>query len=172
MQANFLNCLQSVLKYEGGYVNHPEDPGGHTNKGVTLKTFRAHYGEERTVDDLKAITDEQLFRIYKDGYWDRMNADDLPAGADLVVFDMAVNAGPGRARELYNETCENWGRPYSYDALSVEKFIAKYTQARERYYRTRAKFKTFGKGWLRRAAACMDEALELAREEWRRANPQ
>src|SRR5690606_40800811 len=66
-------------------------------KGVTLATFRAHYGKSKTVDDLKKITGTQLQKIYKSGYWDKVRGDELPSGVDYAVFDYAVNSGPGQA---------------------------------------------------------------------------
>jgi len=97
MKENFENALGHVLVHEGGYVDHPKDPGGATNRGVTLETFRRFYGENMGKEDLKAITDEQLQHIYKTGYWDKCHCDDLPNGMDYVVFDQAVNSGPGRS---------------------------------------------------------------------------
>ena len=100
MLGNFKRSLGEVLQSEGGYVNHKKDPGGHTNKGVTLRTFRFWYGPDRTVQDLKNITTQQVTRIYREGYWEKVRADELPLGLDLLLFDMAVNAGPGRAIKL------------------------------------------------------------------------
>ena len=97
MQKNFANALKHVLVHEGGYVDHPKDPGGATNKGVTLAVFQRFYGASKSKNDLRAITNEQLEHIYKTGYWDKCRCDDLPAGVDYVVFDQAVNSGPGRA---------------------------------------------------------------------------
>ncbi len=60
MERNFADSLRHVLVHEGGYVDHPKDPGGATNKGVTLAVFQRFHGESMGKDDLKAITDEQL----------------------------------------------------------------------------------------------------------------
>ena len=103
MQANFRKSLKHVLIHEGGYVDHPKDPGGATNKGVTLAVFQRVYGESMGKADLKAITDKQVKHIYKTGYWDKCRCDDLPAGVDYVVFDQAVNSGPGRSARWLQE---------------------------------------------------------------------
>ncbi len=66
-------------------------------KGVTLATFRRHYGKQKTKKDLRNITTRQLQNIYRKGYWDKCKCDDLPAGVDYAVFDAAVNSGPGRS---------------------------------------------------------------------------
>jgi lysozyme family protein len=97
VQGYFEDALKLVLIHEGGYVDHPRDPGGATNKGVTLAVFQRFFGADRSKEDLRAITDEQIQEVYKSGYWDKCKCDDLPAGVDYVVFDQAVNSGPGRS---------------------------------------------------------------------------
>ena len=76
-----------ILKWEGGFVNDPNDSGGATNKGVTLATFRKYKGASATVDDLKAITDEDWTAIFKQMYWDKCRADNIAsqAVANLIV---------------------------------------------------------------------------------------
>lgn len=66
-----------ILRWEGGYGNDPDDRGGATNKGVTIATFRQYYGSNATVEQLKAITDEQWLRIFKTGFWDKFKADNI-----------------------------------------------------------------------------------------------
>lgn len=92
------DCLRFVLRWEGGYVNHPADPGGATNKGVTQRTFdswRLRAGKPRA--DVRTITDEEVHAIYAVDYWLAAKCDTLPAPLDLVTFDTAVNMGVGRA---------------------------------------------------------------------------
>ncbi|MBQ2189089.1 MAG: peptidoglycan domain protein [Bacteroidales bacterium] len=64
-----------LLSWEGGFVNDPDDRGGATNKGVTITTFRSVFGQDKTVDDLKHITDEQWLQVFKKFYWDKCKAD-------------------------------------------------------------------------------------------------
>ena len=97
MNENFGSALEHVLVHEGGWANHPKDPGGATMKGVTLATFRRHYGKNMTKTDLRNISDAELKKIYKAGYWSKCKCGDLPAGVDYAVFDAAVNSGPGRS---------------------------------------------------------------------------
>lgn len=75
-----------ILKWEGGFVNDPLDRGGATNKGVTIGTFLSFY-PNKTVDDLKRITDDQWLTIFKNGYWDPWRADQInnQAVANIVV---------------------------------------------------------------------------------------
>ena len=75
--ANAHKLVPFILKWEGGFVDDPLDRGGATNKGITLKTFQYHFGKNKTVNDLKNITDEQWFEIFKEDFWDRWKADEI-----------------------------------------------------------------------------------------------
>jgi len=103
MEHNFETCLEWLLKHEGGFVNHPEDPGGMTNKGITAKVYARWLDEVMgadaniTEDIMRNIPDAHVAAIYREEYWNRVNGDDLPAGVDWSVFDWAVNSGTGRA---------------------------------------------------------------------------
>ncbi len=94
----FERAFALLAVHEGGYVNHPDDPGGATNKGVTQRTYdnyRARHGLARR--DVRSISDDEVAAIYRVQYWDAIRADDLPEGVAYCVFDAAVNSGPGRA---------------------------------------------------------------------------
>ena len=96
-QSNFGRCLDMLLKHEGGFVNHPKDPGGMTNLGVTRATYEQFLGRAVTEDEMRALTPEDVAPVYKKDYWDKVKGDDLPSGVDWCVFDWAVNSGPARA---------------------------------------------------------------------------
>ena len=83
-----------ILSWEGGFCNVPGDTGGATNKGITIATYRSVFGKERTIDDLKTITDIEWLHIYKMLYWDKWKADNIrsQAIANLLV-DWAWNSG-------------------------------------------------------------------------------
>ena len=94
----FERAFALLAVHEGGYSNHPDDPGGATNRGVTQRTYdsyRARHGRIRC--DVRQITDGEVAEIYRGQYWDAIRGDDLPAGVAYCVFDAAVNSGPGRA---------------------------------------------------------------------------
>ena len=139
MKLNFPPALKFTLGFEGGYVNHPKDPGGHTNKGITLSTLR-RYRPGATVADLKAIPDDLVERIYKDGYWDKVNGDTLAAGVDGATFDYAVNSGPAAAKKSLMASIG--GTPVE----TVKRLCAR----RLSIYKTFRHWSTFGKGWTRR----------------------
>ena len=85
--ADFKELIPFILKWEGGFVNDPLDAGGETNKGVTLTTFRQYFGKERTVNELKAISEEQWIYIFKAGFWNKWRADEIESQsvADILV---------------------------------------------------------------------------------------
>lgn len=96
--ASFDLYLPQLLKFEGGYVDDPADPGGATNLGITLATFQRYapslLGEAPTLDALRALTPEQAGAIYKLEYWDKLDGDQI-ASQPLaeILFDFYVNAG-------------------------------------------------------------------------------
>ena len=166
MQSNYDKCLETILHHEGGYVNHPKDPGGETNLGVTKRVYEEHGGTK----DMKDLTVEDVAPIYKSGYWDKMKGDSLPNGLDLCVFDFGVNAGPGRAAKylqtMIGSTPDGGIGPMTLKAVSeyVEKHglvkaIENYQDARQSYYEKLSTFDTFGRGWTRR----VDETTQLAK---------
>ena len=87
-----------IQAFEGGYSNHPSDKGKETNRGITIATFRCVYGQNKTVADLKALTDEQWMHIFKTLYWDKCRADEIKnqSVANLLV-DFAWGSGTARA---------------------------------------------------------------------------
>ncbi|WP_246738825.1 glycoside hydrolase family 108 protein [Mesorhizobium sp. NZP2234] len=90
--------LARVLAHEGGYSNHPKDPGGATMKGVTQRVYDGYRkGRGLATRSVKGITTDELNEIYDRQYWDAVKGDLVPAGVDYVVFDGAVNSGPARS---------------------------------------------------------------------------
>jgi lysozyme family protein len=141
MDANFSNCLAVTLGYEGGWSDHPSDPGGATMKGITLATYR-RFKPGATKTDLRNISNETVAKIYRTDYWDKVGGDRLAAGVDLATFDAGVNSGPGRARQWLMAAI---GGP---DHDTVKRVCAK----RLGFMRSLAIWNTFGNGWSRRVA--------------------
>lgn len=100
MRENFQAALAAVLRFEGGYVDDPRDPGGATARGVTQVTLAAFRGRPVGKAEVAALTAEEAAAIYRRMYWDAVRGDELPGGVDLAVFDLAVNSGPGRAARM------------------------------------------------------------------------
>ena len=167
MSNKFSEALEVILHHEGGYVNHPKDPGGETNLGVTKRVYEDFGGTK----DMKELTKEDVEPIYKKNYWDRVKGDDLPEGLDLCIFDFAVNAGPGRAakfiQRLVKTTVDGGIGPNTLKCINdhVEHYgvattIDQYQSERQNYYESLSNFETFGRGWTRR----VDEVTEKAKE--------
>ena len=168
MKSNYDKCLETILHHEGGYVNHPKDPGGETNLGVTKRVYEEHGGTK----DMKDLTVEDVAPIYKKGYWDKMKGDDLPAGLDLCVFDFGVNAGPGRAakflQQMIGTTVDGGIGPNTLAKLEEyvrengeHESVKKYQEMRQKYYEGLSTFSTFGKGWTRRVEETTKLALDI-----------
>lgn len=100
MKESFPASVALVLALEGGYSEHPADPGGPTRFGITLKTLARARGAEVTASDVRTLGSGEAAEIYRRLYWDAVNGDLLPAGLDLAVFDCAVHSGPRRAVQM------------------------------------------------------------------------
>lgn len=171
MDRNFARALPLVLSHEGGFSNHAADPGGATNKGVTLATFRAYVKPGGTVADLKAITDEQVATVYYRHYWAAVNAQALPSGIDYAVFDFAVNSGPSRAAKYLQAILgvEQDGRVGPKTIAAAErtdarKVINRLCDNRLAFLKRitsggKLLWNTFGKGWDRRVSDVRRDAL-------------
>ena len=168
--ANYDKCLETILHHEGGYVNHPKDPGGETNRGVTKRVYEEHGGDK----DMKDLTVEDVAPIYKKSYWDRVKGDELPAGLDLCVFDFGVNAGTGRAakylQNMVGATADGAIGPATLRAVNayvqvegLEATIDAYQTNRQGYYEQLSTFDTFGRGWTRRVVETTSSAQKLAK---------
>ncbi len=171
MSNKFSEALEVILHHEGGYVNHPKDPGGMTNMGVTKRVYEEHVGYGVSEHTMQNLTKEDVEPIYKKNYWDRVKGDDLPEGLDLCIFDFAVNAGPGRAakfiQRLVNTTVDGGIGPNTLKCINdhvkqygVSTTIDQYQSERHNYYQSLSTFETFGRGWTRR----VDEVTEKAKE--------
>lgn len=168
MQENLIKFLPELKKHEGGYVNHPSDPGGCTNYGITIGTYRRRINSQGTCTDLKNMTWEEGARIYSETYWNDVQGDKLPHGVDVSVFDMGVNAGPSRAIRLLQRALgiseDGIYGQVTWDAIEdrdTETLIWEYHEVRQRYYQSLKTWPTFGKGWTRRNNGTKEFALQL-----------
>tara|TARA_R110000822_G_scaffold43100_3_gene116677 strand:+ start:481 stop:996 length:516 start_codon:yes stop_codon:yes gene_type:complete len=171
MKKNFEHCLEMLLEHEGGYVNHPKDPGGITNLGVTLKTYAEYKGRDVTDADMRALTPKDVAPIYKEKYWDKCHCDDLPAGLDWMVFDWAVNSGPGRSakalQRIVGETADGAIGPKTIKAtfnFDVKDTLGKMYDSRQKFYESLKTFETFGRGWSKRNDSTFNQAVALAND--------
>jgi lysozyme family protein len=168
--ADFDVFLPLLLGFEGGYVDNPTDPGGETNKGVTMATFRTSshslLGVDPTSANLKALTDAQAGILYKNLYWDKMQGDNfgLQELANIVC-DFYVNAGT-HATSMLQTVLNNMGAHLVVDggigaaslqamsALPPDQIYNNYKQQRIAYYQNLGvRYPQFLKGWLARVNA-------------------
>ena len=168
MIGNFQACLDLVLKSEGGWVNHPSDPGGETNLGVTKRVWEEYVGHP--VESLKKLTKADVAPLYELKYWRPCYGEVLPRGLDFVVFSMGVNAGPGRSVKLLQSSlgCVPDGviGPRTRELISSSNsadIIAKFSETRRHYYESLKTFPVFGKGWLNRVDHEEAEALDMTK---------
>jgi lysozyme family protein len=148
-----------MLASEGGYVNHPSDPGGMTNLGVTKRVWEEWVGRESNEKEMRSLTPEMVAPLYKRKFWDACKCDELPTGVDYLVFDFAVNAGPGRSAKILQTAvgvpADGGIGPITLAAVKAQdptELIQKFSDAKEDFYRSLITFETFGKGWLNRVA--------------------
>jgi lysozyme family protein len=168
VKSNFEKALAAVLVHEGGFSNHKDDPGGMTNLGCTKAVWEEHCGHPVDEKAMRALTPADVAPLYKKKYWDKIQGDELPAGVDYVVFDCAINSGPGRAAKFL-QSCvgvDPDGGIGSKTLAAVKAFNAK--QLVEDYSKRRLSFMmdlpawgTFGKGWSRRVAEVESAALTM-----------
>lgn len=168
MKSNFEKSLEYVLQHEGGWVHHPKDPGGATNRGVTQAVYDAYRKTRgKAGQSVKFITDEEVNAIYKFQYWDRVQGDLLPAGLDYAVFDFAVNSGVGRASK-YLQAVLGVAQDGQIGARTLAAItnpvnaINALCDRRMSFLRNLRTFLTFGKGWTRRVQDVRAHALEMA----------
>lgn len=161
----FERSLKKVLVHEGGFVNHPADPGGATNKGIIQRVYDAWRDSMNLPRrSVQMILDDEVRAIYKREYWDRARCDKLAPGVSYVVFDGAVNSGVGQSVKWLQRSLKDMGL---YAGLvdgiigqgtlaaaglvnDNDALVARMVARREAFLRALKTFKVFGKGWLSR----------------------
>ena len=152
MKSNFNDCLNRLLKDEGGYNNNPQDPGGPTNFGITLGDYRKYIKADGTAFDVKNMTVAQASVIYKERYWDALGCDNLPSGVDYTCFDYGVNSGIGRPQRDLTK----------FKNLTGTKLINAINDERMAFLQALNTYPVFGKGWSARVARVRAHSIDLA----------
>lgn len=160
---SFSRCLTHVLKSEGGYVNDPRDPGGETNYGITVAVAR-EYGYR---GPMKTIPPHIVANIYRELYWDKVEAGSLPYTMALHVFDAAVQHGPKKAIQLMQRALgiADDGIIGDKTRMTIRQmhphhFAARFAAVRIKYYTDIKNFSTFGRGWMIRMSKVIAEAAQ------------
>jgi hypothetical protein len=170
MKDNWDACFAMVLKHEGGYVNHPSDPGGMTNLGVTKRVWEEFVGHEVDEAAMRALTPDMVKPLYKKNYWDKIKGDQLPAGIDYAAYDLAVNSGTGRAAKYLQRIAgvpdDGVIGPKSMEAIMAcdpEETVDAICEMRLEFLQKLPTWGTFGKGWGRRVEEVEAKAAEMAK---------
>ena len=158
---NFDDAFTKLLGHEGGYVNHPSDPGGETNWGITVAVARAN-GYAGTMKDMPV---DVAKKIYRARYWDEVAAESLPPAVRYVVFDAAVNSGVKQAirwlqRAVFTEADGVIGTKtlMAVNAADPQALRAQFLAQRLRFMTDLPTWTAFGMGWARRIADLMGDA--------------
>lgn len=156
MKQNRDVAISETLKWEGGYTNHPQDPGGPTNWGITLADAKKYWKKGATAQDVKNMPKQVAIDIYASKYWRTKyyDCDKLASGVDLAVFDFGVNSGPLRAKQHLDKAV---GGP-------SEDTINKICDSRMAFLKRLTIWPTFGKGWTNRVKGIRSKSLELAKK--------
>jgi len=168
MNKNWDKCFDLVIVNEGGFVDNKLDPGGATNWGCTQAVWEQYIGHKVTVDDMKALTKEEVKPLYKKRYWDAVYGDALPSGLDYCIFDCAINSGVGRAakfiQELVGVPADGAIGNNTISAITQIKpvtLINEFCDKRQGFLESLKTFPTFGKGWTKRVLEVRTKSLEM-----------
>jgi len=161
MDTAFDKAFERLIGHEGGYVNHPNDPGGETNWGITLRTAR----EQGYTGQMRDLTREQAKDIYRRAYWLRVKADQYDSAVAFQVFDAAVNHGVKQAvrwlQRAVKVTDDGFIGPVTVAAVNAANpsgVLARFNAQRLDFYTKLSTWPAFGKGWARRVAANLQYA--------------
>lgn len=153
MQQTFDTAFDRLIGHEGGYVNHPSDPGGETMWGITIAVARAS-GYAGPMRDLPRDTAKAIYRAQ---YWDKVKADSMPFAVGFQVFDAAVNHGTGQAAKFLQRAAgvvdDGAIGPKTLAAVAARgpaALLLLFNAEREQFYTNLPTWASFGKGWSRR----------------------
>jgi lysozyme family protein len=165
----FDRAMAFVLRYEGGFVNHPADPGGATNHGISLRFARSlgrlldlDRDGDVDADDIMLVTPAEAAKLYRARFWDTVRADDLPPPVAMVAFDTAINCGPDRAARWLQFALRlpqdgaigprtlAAARGADWSAVIAEMMAQRFS-----HHANLPTWKEFGVGWSRRCAALL-----------------
>lgn len=170
MKSNFDACVTLLLVHEGGYTNHPSDPGGPTNFGVTIGDYRKYVNPEATAADVRRMKVDEAKRIFREKYWNVQRCDELPAGVDYAVFDYGVNSGVGRSGRVLrralklpdNSSAVTNAVIQAASAADAKRLIVAICDERLHFLQSLKTWPIFGAGWGRRVREVKSKALAMA----------
>lgn len=156
---NFDQAFAALLQHEGGFSDHPADPGGKTRFGITEAVAR----EVGYRGDMRELPLDLAKRIYRDRYWDAVRAEELPEAIRYAVFDAAVNSGPRQAARWLQRAVgvrdDGIIGPITLGAVRAadpERVLRRMLAQRLRFMAGLSNWPAFGRGWARRIADLME----------------
>jgi lysozyme family protein len=173
MNSSYEPALARLLADEGGYSNHPADPGGATNFGIAIADYRKYVKPGATAADVCAMKVEDAKAIYRVKYRDAQRCDDLPAGVDYAVFDYGVNSGIGHSGKVLRRLLKlpdtispvNDAVIAAARAADAKTLVTAFCDERLRFLQSLKTWAVFGKGWRRRVAEVKAAALAMAAQQ-------
>lgn len=172
MDQNYAQSLKYVWEWEGGYTNHPSDPGGPTNWGITIHDYRRYINPKGTAADVKNMKQAQAAEIYRQKYWLIQHCELMPDGVDYAMFDFGINSGIGRSQKFLQNilkvTPDGIIGAKTLAALNAQDpqfVIIALCSARLKFVKGLKTWPVFGKGWRRRIAGVQDGALKMYRAQ-------
>ncbi len=159
---DFHRCIDRILAEEGGQSNHPADPGGLTNYGISQRSYPTL--------DIAALTLADAKALYRRDYWQPLHGDSLPSGLDLLLLDCAINQGPVTAIQLLQQALHIRDdgligpKTLSAAAVAMPGLLDAFAAERALRYEFNRNEETFGRGWYRRL-------LKIHRHAWARVSP-
>lgn len=169
MLNNYDSSLKRILVHEGGYSNHPADPGGPTNFGITLADYRKYIKPSGTAADVRTMAVADAAKIYRTRYWDSQQCSALPPGLDYAMFDYGVNSGIGRSGKVLRRLIGMSDSTSIVNREVVEAVLKRDTKRligavcdeRLAFLKRLKTWPTFGVGWGRRVAEVRTLALRM-----------
>ena len=163
-------ALRRLLVHEGGYTNHPSDPGGPTNFGITIHDYRKYVKPNATAAGVRAMKLDEAEAIYRTKYWNAQRCDALPAGVDYSVFDYGVNSGIGRSGKVLRRVV---GLPDTTHVVTDEvlravarrdpkALVIAINDERLAFLKRLKTWPVFGRGWCTRIAGVRAASLRIA----------
>lgn len=172
MIGNFPTCDAFTAQSEGGFTDNPADPGNWTGGVVNVgRLLGTKYGIAASAHpdiDIPNLTPEAASMIRETQYWYPVNGDRLPPAFDLMVYDMAVNAGPPRSAKILQGLLSvaqdgviGMATLAAINARPAASLLQLLLYAQKHFYETLPGFSTFGHGWMTRADQRYAAALKL-----------
>ena len=163
-------ALRRLLLHEGGYTNHPSDPGGPTSYGVTIADYRRYVKPNATAADVKTMKLDDAKAIYRRRYWDAQRCDELPCGVDYAIFDYGVNSGISRSGKVLRRIVGLPDRTHLVTDEVLRAIACRDPKAlinainieRLAFLKGLKTWPVFGRGWARRVDEVNSASLRMA----------